>query len=194
MAKLLTRDEARRIAAKAAGAAAQALRTRAALSCRSTVRPKECYSALGTCAGKIMSIQRLVVACAAAFAALMSASYAGPCSQGIDRVQAQFDAKLEANAAVGPSARESTAATNAPSRPVTAAGVRSERLSASPRERLNCSAQDHPPLGASHRRSFVSDASILSQKSGVRRPAAGVSIPGRAGGFRIGAAQSDLED
>jgi hypothetical protein len=53
----------------------------------------------------------LVVACAAAFAALMSASYAGPCSQGIDRVQAQFDAKLEANAAVGPSARESTAAT-----------------------------------------------------------------------------------
>ena len=58
-----------------------------------------------------MSIQRLVVACAAAFAALMSASYAGPCSQGIDRVQAQFDAKLEANAAVGPSARESTAAT-----------------------------------------------------------------------------------
>ena len=75
------------------------------------VRPKECYSALGTCGGKIMSIQRLVVACAAAFAALMSASYAGPCSQGIDRVQAQFDAKLEANAALGPSARESTAAT-----------------------------------------------------------------------------------
>jgi hypothetical protein len=37
--KLLTRDEARRIAPKAAGAAAQALRTRAALSCRSTVRP-----------------------------------------------------------------------------------------------------------------------------------------------------------
>jgi hypothetical protein len=31
-----------------------------------------------------MSIQRLVVACAAAFAALMSASYAGPCSQGIE--------------------------------------------------------------------------------------------------------------
>jgi hypothetical protein len=58
---------------QAAGAAAQALRTRAALSCRSTVRPKECYSALGICGGKIMSIQRLVVACAAAFAALMSA-------------------------------------------------------------------------------------------------------------------------
>ena len=51
-AKLLTRDEARRIAtniAKLPGAAAQALRTRAALSCRSTVRPKECYSALGIC-------------------------------------------------------------------------------------------------------------------------------------------------
>ena len=174
MAKLLTRDEARRIAAnRAAGAAAQALRTRAALSCRSTVRPKECYSALGTCAGKIMSIQRLGVACAAAFAALMSASYAGPCSRGIDRVQAQFDAKLEANAAVGPSACESTAATNAPSRPVTAAGVRfrtPERLASSTIELLS------PRSSAArrvHRRSFVSDASILSQKSGVRRPAGG---------------------
>jgi hypothetical protein len=60
-----------------------------------------------------MSIQRLVVACAAAFAALMSASYAGPCSQGIDRVQAQFDAKLEANAAVGPSARHNESSANA---------------------------------------------------------------------------------
>jgi hypothetical protein len=36
---------------------------------------------------------------------------AGPCAQGIDRLQAQFDSKLEANAAAGPSARESTAAT-----------------------------------------------------------------------------------
>lgn len=58
-----------------------------------------------------MSIRRLVVACATVFAALMSASNADPCSQGIARVQAQFDAKLQANAAVGPSARESVAAT-----------------------------------------------------------------------------------
>jgi predicted lipid-binding transport protein (Tim44 family) len=58
-----------------------------------------------------VSIRRLGVACAAVFAALMSASYAGPCSQGIARVQAQFDAKLQANAAAGPSARESVAAT-----------------------------------------------------------------------------------
>jgi len=58
-----------------------------------------------------MSIQRLLVACAAAVAAAMSASYAGPCSRAIDRVQAEIDAKLEARAAAGPTARESTAAT-----------------------------------------------------------------------------------
>jgi hypothetical protein len=40
-----------------------------------------------------------------------SAANAGPCAQGIDRLQAQFDSKLEANAVAGPSARESTAAT-----------------------------------------------------------------------------------
>jgi hypothetical protein len=58
-----------------------------------------------------MSIQRLLVACAAALAASMSASYAGPCAHEIDRVQAEIDAKLAANAAAGPAARESTAAT-----------------------------------------------------------------------------------
>ena len=58
-----------------------------------------------------MSIQRFLVACAAALAASMSASYAGPCSHEIDRVQAEIDAKLEAKTAAGPSARESTAAT-----------------------------------------------------------------------------------
>ena len=58
-----------------------------------------------------MNIRRLVMACAAVFAALMSVSHAGPCSQRIARVQAQFDAKLQANAAAGPSARESVAAT-----------------------------------------------------------------------------------
>jgi hypothetical protein len=58
-----------------------------------------------------MNIQRLLVTCAAALATSMSASYAGPCSQQIDRVQAEIDAKLEAKAAAGPTARESTAAT-----------------------------------------------------------------------------------
>ena len=58
-----------------------------------------------------MSLQRSLVVCAAALAASMSAGYAGPCSHEIDRVQAEIDAKLEAKAAAGPSARESTAAT-----------------------------------------------------------------------------------
>jgi len=58
-----------------------------------------------------MSIERLVVACAAVLAASMSASYAGPCSHEIDRVQVAIDARLNANAAAGPAARESTAAT-----------------------------------------------------------------------------------
>jgi hypothetical protein len=60
--------------------------------------------------GRVMSFQRFPVACAAALAASMSASYAGPCSHEIDRVQAEIDAKLEAKAAAGPSARASTAA------------------------------------------------------------------------------------
>jgi hypothetical protein len=58
-----------------------------------------------------MSIQRLTLACAAALAASISASYAGPCAHEIDRMQAQVDARLEAKAAAGPAARESTAAT-----------------------------------------------------------------------------------
>jgi hypothetical protein len=40
-----------------------------------------------------------------------SETFAGPCSQEIDRVQAWIDAKLEAQAAAGRSASESTAAT-----------------------------------------------------------------------------------
>ena len=58
-----------------------------------------------------MSLQRSLVVCAAALAASMSAGYAGPCSHEIDRVVAEINAKLEAKAASGPSARESTAAT-----------------------------------------------------------------------------------
>ena len=48
---------------------------------------------------------------AVALVSSITAGLAGPCSQQIDRVQAKIDAKLEAMAAVGRSARESTAAT-----------------------------------------------------------------------------------
>jgi hypothetical protein len=59
-----------------------------------------------------MTIQRLVVVVnAVALAASMSASYAGPCSHDIDRMQARIDAKLERKAATGPAAPESTDAT-----------------------------------------------------------------------------------
>ena len=61
--------------------------------------------------GTVMSFQLFLVASAAALAASMSAGYAGPCSHEIDRVVAEINAKLEAKAAAGPSARESTAAT-----------------------------------------------------------------------------------
>jgi hypothetical protein len=49
---------------------------------------------------------------AAALAASASAAHAGPCAPEIDRMQARFDAKLEAAARKGPMGRESTAATD----------------------------------------------------------------------------------
>ena len=58
-----------------------------------------------------MGIQRFLMAWAAALAASISASNAGPCSHEIDRVVAEINAKLEAKGSAGPSARESTAAT-----------------------------------------------------------------------------------
>jgi hypothetical protein len=58
-----------------------------------------------------MSIQRLLIAFAAVFAASTSAGYAGPCSQDIARLQAAMDAKLRAVTAAGPRAPESSAAT-----------------------------------------------------------------------------------
>jgi mRNA-degrading endonuclease toxin of MazEF toxin-antitoxin module len=45
-----------------------------------------------------------------ALAASTSASYAGPCSHEIGNMQARIDAKLEAKAAAGPTAREGAAA------------------------------------------------------------------------------------
>jgi hypothetical protein len=57
-----------------------------------------------------MTIRRLLVLSAVALAASRSASYAGPCSQAIDRMQARVDAKLEAVAGGGPTAAESSGA------------------------------------------------------------------------------------
>ena len=58
-----------------------------------------------------MTMVRTMVLCASALAASMPTSYAGPCSQAIDRMRAQIDAKLGALAAGGPSAKETPAAT-----------------------------------------------------------------------------------
>jgi hypothetical protein len=58
-----------------------------------------------------MILRRLLVLSAVALAMSPVAGYAGPCSQDIDLMQSRVDARLEAKAAAGPSARESTAAT-----------------------------------------------------------------------------------
>jgi hypothetical protein len=54
----------------------------------------------------IMTTPRLVLFSAAAFAASLSPSLAGPCSDAIDTMQARIDAKLKAKAAAGPTAKE----------------------------------------------------------------------------------------
>jgi hypothetical protein len=51
-----------------------------------------------------MRIRRLAVACAAALAASMSASYAGPCSDDINNMRVKIDDYLHAKAAAGPRA------------------------------------------------------------------------------------------
>ena len=54
---------------------------------------------------------RVLVFSAMAVAATASTTYAGPCSDQIDAMQARIDAKLEAKAAAGPTAKEGVAAT-----------------------------------------------------------------------------------
>ncbi len=54
-----------------------------------------------------MITMRMMIWSTVAFVASISASYAGPCSGDIDRIQARIDATLEAKAAVGPYAGES---------------------------------------------------------------------------------------
>ena len=58
-----------------------------------------------------MTIRRLLAVAAIGIVVPVSASYAGPCLQEIGRMQAKIDARLEARAAAGSSAPESTAAT-----------------------------------------------------------------------------------
>ena len=57
-----------------------------------------------------MPIARFILFSAAAFAVSLSPSFAGPCSDAIDNMQARIDAKLEAKAAAGPTAKEGIAA------------------------------------------------------------------------------------
>lgn len=58
-----------------------------------------------------MTIKSIVAVGAAALTLLALPCVAGPCSQEIDRLQIEVDARIEAIAAAGPPARESEAAT-----------------------------------------------------------------------------------
>jgi hypothetical protein len=53
---------------------------------------------------------RVLVFAAMAVAASASTTYAGPCSNQVDAMQARIDAKLEAKAAAGPTAKQGVAA------------------------------------------------------------------------------------
>jgi hypothetical protein len=60
--------------------------------------------------GVITITLRVLVFAAMAVAASASTTYAGPCSNQVDAMQARIDAKLEAKAAAGPTAKEGVAA------------------------------------------------------------------------------------
>ena len=59
-----------------------------------------------------MYIRRLLVLTAATLILQAPPSYAGPCSKQIDDIQIRIDAKLNSEAAAGPAADETTAATD----------------------------------------------------------------------------------
>ena len=59
-----------------------------------------------------MTAPRLLVFGAIAFAASISPSYAGPCSDDIAKMQARIDAKVHAMAAAGPTGRQVGASTH----------------------------------------------------------------------------------
>jgi mRNA-degrading endonuclease toxin of MazEF toxin-antitoxin module len=58
-----------------------------------------------------MRVLQMMASVAVLWVASVSASTAGPCSAGIDAMQSRVDARLEANAAAGPTAKEGVAAT-----------------------------------------------------------------------------------
>ena len=59
-----------------------------------------------------MTASRLLRFGAIAFIASVSASYAGPCTDDIDEMQARIDAKAHAMAAAGPTGRQTGASTH----------------------------------------------------------------------------------
>jgi hypothetical protein len=62
--------------------------------------------------GDVMTASRLLRFGAIAFIASVSASYAGPCTDDIDKMQARIDAKAHAMAAAGPTGRQTEASTH----------------------------------------------------------------------------------
>ena len=65
-----------------------------------------------------MTIWRILALSAVAFITSTIASHAGPCSQDIDRMQVQVDAKIERTADTGRFAREARRAFGLPAPPI----------------------------------------------------------------------------
>jgi hypothetical protein len=61
-------------------------------------------------AGAIMIALHVLIFSVIAVAAMASTTYAGPCSDQVDAMQARIDARLEAKAAAGPTAKQGVAA------------------------------------------------------------------------------------
>ena len=78
---------------------------------------------------------RVLVFSAMAVAASASTTYAGPCSNQIDAMQARIDASLEAKAAAGPTAKEGVLATmNMQSTPASIAAAEEKLGDISPKK------------------------------------------------------------
>ena len=80
-----------------------------------------------------MATPRLLVFGAIAFAASISASYAGPCTDDIDKMQARIDAKVHGMAATGPTGRQAGASTHVQPTP-RSIGAAEAKLGAVPAE------------------------------------------------------------
>ena len=78
-----------------------------------------------------MTAPRLLVFGATAFIASVSASYAGPCTDDIDKMQARIDVKAHAMAAAGPTGRQGGTSTHVQPTP-RSIGAAEEKLGALP--------------------------------------------------------------